>query len=118
MSSTTPNEKTPIVSTKTPGSLALQVLNDEPDDFSLHNPFDETIDQKFWEEVLCVLCFPFQLENHQMKECAFVNSALKIQCHVKIHSYRLLFSRFCLLGLLLILKHITKQKQTQKVDIK
>jgi len=29
-----------------------------------------------------------------------VNTALKIQCHiVKIHSYRLLFQRFCPLGL-------------------
>jgi len=34
-------------------------------------------------------------ENNNPKECVFVNSALKILCHiVKIHSYRLLFGAF------------------------
>jgi len=42
----------------------------------------------------------FSGQNHQknsLKECVFVILALKIQCHVvsKIHSYRLLFPRFC-----------------------
>jgi len=36
---------------------------------------------------------------NSMKECVLVNSAHKIQCHIaKIHSYRLLFRRFCILG--------------------
>ena len=53
MSFTTPNEKTPIVSTKAPGSVALQVFNNEkPDNIDLHNPFNETIDQKFWIKVM------------------------------------------------------------------
>jgi len=31
----------------------------------------------------------------QSEECVFVNSALKLQCHIdKIHSYRLLFGDF------------------------
>jgi len=39
-------------------------------------------------------------KKNSLKECVFVNSVLKIQCHIVkiIHSYRLLFRRFCPLG--------------------
>jgi len=52
--------------------------------------------------IFTVIDFPLSKigKKNSLKECVFVNSALKIQCHVvKIHSYTLLFRRFCPLGL-------------------
>jgi len=47
--------------------------------------------------LLCFTCSVAILVDKIARSAFFVNSALKIQCHV-VHSYRVLFRRFCPLG--------------------